>query len=146
MSQTSTASGKLRAEIAEEVRALLGRRRMSDIALARTIERSHTYVYRRLAGETAFDADDLEKIAEALGVNVVDLLPRSQRGLTPQELRPLVTAAYVPKATLPAPRRAGTLKPPADLVAKLPRVTIPREADGLPPYSPRRTAPTGAHA
>lgn len=139
MSQTSTASGKLRAEIAEEVRALLGRRRMSDIALARTIERSHTYVYRRLAGETAFDADDLEKIAEALGVNVVDLLPRSQRGLTPQYVEPRVTVATLP------PQRVGSTPRP-DLLAKLGAVTIPREADGLPPYSPRRTAPTGAHA
>lgn len=67
----------LREGIAEEVLALLGRRRMSQIELARRIGKSHTYVGRRLNGETAFDTDDLEKIAGALGVSVVDLLPAS---------------------------------------------------------------------
>lgn len=72
----------MRERIAEEVRALMGRRRMRDGELARVIGRSHTYMYRRLSGETAFDADDLEMIARALGVNVVDLLPRDEREVT----------------------------------------------------------------
>jgi len=65
----------LRAAVAEEVRALLGRRRMTAIELARRIGKSHTYVGRRLNGETAFDLDDLERIAVILSVSVTDLLP-----------------------------------------------------------------------
>ena len=82
MSETVTESGTLRGEVAEEIRALLARRRLSNIALARAIEKSHTYVWRRLNGETAFDLDDLERIAQLLGVTVADLLPRQQRVVT----------------------------------------------------------------
>ena len=67
----------LRLGVAEEVRVLLARRRMSIVALAKAIGKSHTYVWRRLNGETAFDLDDLERIASTLGVTVLDLLPRS---------------------------------------------------------------------
>ncbi|SCL43221.1 Cro/C1-type HTH DNA-binding domain-containing protein [Micromonospora pallida] len=65
----------LRHLVAEEIGAHLGRRRMSGAKLARAIERSEMYVSRRLRGETAFDLDDLERIAEVLGVTVTDLLP-----------------------------------------------------------------------
>jgi transcriptional regulator with XRE-family HTH domain len=65
----------LRAHIAEEIRALLARRRINGVQLALRIGRSQSYVSRRLTGETAFDADDLERIAEVLGVNVVELMP-----------------------------------------------------------------------
>lgn len=67
----------LREQVAEEVRVLLARRRTSATALAKTLGVSQTYVWRRLTGETAFDLDDLERIANALGVTVLDLLPRS---------------------------------------------------------------------
>jgi transcriptional regulator with XRE-family HTH domain len=65
----------LRHLVAEEVSAYLGRRRMSGAKLARAIDRSEMYVSRRLRGETAFDLDDLERIADVLGVTVTDLLP-----------------------------------------------------------------------
>lgn len=66
---------RLREYVAEELRVLLARRRMSGVQLAKHIGKSHTYVWRRLNGETAFDLDDLERIGEALGVEPVDLLP-----------------------------------------------------------------------
>lgn len=66
----------LREVVAEEVRALLGRRNMRHIELARRIGRSHTYVGRRLSGETAFDIDDLEQIAGVLGVSAESLVRR----------------------------------------------------------------------
>ena len=68
---------RLRATVAEEIRVLLARRRMSGVQLAEAIGRSQAYVSRRLNGATAFDVDDLERIAEALGVTVLDLIPRS---------------------------------------------------------------------
>jgi len=70
----------LRERVAEEVRALLGRRKMSASELARQLSLTQKYVSRRLTGETAFDLDDLEKIAAIFGVDVADLLPRSAEG------------------------------------------------------------------
>lgn len=66
---------RLREYVAEELRVLLARRRMSGVQLARHIGKSHTYVWRRLNGETAFDLDDLERIGVVLGVEPADLLP-----------------------------------------------------------------------
>lgn len=79
---TATRSGErstLREAVAEEIRAALARRRMSASALARALGKSQTYVWRRLSGETAFDTDDLEAIAGALRVPVVELLPETVR-------------------------------------------------------------------
>jgi transcriptional regulator with XRE-family HTH domain len=66
---------RLREYVAEELRVLLARRRMSGVQLAKHIGKSHTYVWRRLNGETAFDLDDLERIGVVLGVEPADLLP-----------------------------------------------------------------------
>lgn len=53
MSTDIAGSVPLRESVAEEVRALLGRRNISKIELARRIERSHTYVWRRLSAATS---------------------------------------------------------------------------------------------
>src|SRR5690348_6844413 len=66
---------RLRAAVAEEVRALLARRRISSVKLAAQIGRSQAYVSRRLNGDVAFDLDDLENIARVLRVRVTDLVP-----------------------------------------------------------------------
>lgn len=71
---------RLRLSVAEEVRALLARRRVSGVKLAETMGRSQAYISRRLNGETAFDLDDLAHIAAVLQVPVSDLLPRSGGG------------------------------------------------------------------
>ena len=86
MSETVAESvTRARHAVAEEIRALLGRRRLSDIAVARKLGRSHTYVYRRLTGEIAFDIDDLEGIAELLNVSMGDLLPSGTRRHRPTD-------------------------------------------------------------
>lgn len=77
-----TADRQLRETVAEEVRALLARRRLNGAKLAAAIDRSEMYVSRRLRGETAFDLDDLDRIARVLDVEVVDLLPRPSEGRT----------------------------------------------------------------
>lgn len=69
----------LREGVAEEVRVMMLRKRITGATLAERIGRSAAYLSRRLTGETALDLDDLYRIAEVLGVRVVDLLPREQR-------------------------------------------------------------------
>lgn len=66
----------LRMRVADEVRAWLGRRRMSGAQLAREMGKSQTFVARRLDGRQAFDIDDLEQVARILHVRVVDLIGR----------------------------------------------------------------------
>lgn len=70
-----TSSTPLRVRVAEEVRVALARKRMSAAKLGRALGVSQTYVWRRLNGETAFDLDDLERIAAILGVEIGSLLP-----------------------------------------------------------------------
>lgn len=80
MSENVTASvTPMRELIAEEVRALLGRRKLNASELARRLGVSQPYISRRLTGDTAFDVDDLEKIAQILNVEVADLFPREGR-------------------------------------------------------------------
>src|SRR5262245_60778718 len=61
--------------IAEEIRALLARRRLSASDLARMTGFTQRAISRRLTGEKVIDADDLDRIAAVLEVDVTDLLP-----------------------------------------------------------------------
>lgn len=70
--------GPLREQVAEEVRALMARRRISGVQIAKRIGRSQTYIWRRLSGETAFDLDDLQALAVVLDVEVIDLFGYSK--------------------------------------------------------------------
>jgi len=100
MSDTPTLTRQpLRERTAEEIRSLLARRRMSAAQLGRQMGVSQAYVWRRLSGETAFDLNDLEAIAEILGVAVVDLLPHDARG----PVQP--TQPYLRKAGRPVDNR-----------------------------------------
>ncbi len=58
---------------------LLARRRVTATELARKLGKSQTWIWRRLQGEVAFDLNDLEAIADALGVTPTDLLPPDVR-------------------------------------------------------------------
>lgn len=53
---------------------MLARRRMSAAELARRTGIKTSTMSRRMTGETAFDLDDLEVIAAALGITVADLM------------------------------------------------------------------------
>ena len=61
--------------VAEEVRVMLARRRMSGRELARKLEVSPNWVSLRTSGSQPIDLNDLERIADALEVEIVDLLP-----------------------------------------------------------------------
>lgn len=69
-----TAMSNLSKNVAEEVRALLGRRRVSQAELATGLDRSPMYLSRRLSGELPLDLDEVEQISAFLGVSVDDLL------------------------------------------------------------------------
>lgn len=69
----------LREVAAEEIRALLARRRMSHAELARRTGLKRSTISRRMTGETALDLDDLEAIAEVLGVEPVELLGLAEK-------------------------------------------------------------------
>lgn len=75
MSSTATAT-PLREQVATEVRRELAAARMTPTELARRLGVSQTTVWRRISGQVAFDVDDLQKIADILGVPVGRLLPR----------------------------------------------------------------------
>jgi transcriptional regulator with XRE-family HTH domain len=104
---------RLREVVAEEVRALLGRKRMTGGALATAIGRSEMYVSRRLRGEIAFDMDDLSAIAEVLGVEPRDLMGGPKT--VPTSQYPQVTAHRAERATRvrPPSRADATSRPPS---------------------------------
>jgi transcriptional regulator with XRE-family HTH domain len=60
---------------AREVRAEMGRQKISGAALAQTLGVSDMYVSRRLNGEVPFDLAELERVAAALSVPVTQFLP-----------------------------------------------------------------------
>jgi transcriptional regulator with XRE-family HTH domain len=99
--------------IAEEIRALLARRRLSASDLARMTGLTQRAISRRLTGEKVIDADDLERIAAVLGVDYRDLLPvRAGR---------LITVGGAPR---PTPR--GDLTTAHSPLAKRPGTHSPR--------------------
>lgn len=73
-------STTLESKVAAEIRAHLARRRMQQAELAGLVGEHPSWVSRRLGETRRITIDDLERIARALGVGAVDLLPRSARG------------------------------------------------------------------
>jgi transcriptional regulator with XRE-family HTH domain len=74
--------GALRDRVAEEVRAMMGRRRITGAELARAIGVPQASLQRRLAGRYPFDVDLLEVIAQHFGVPVTAFFPQSRAGIT----------------------------------------------------------------
>src|SRR3982751_926451 len=72
--QTSSVRPQLREPLAEEIRALMGRRRVTGANIAAALGKSQSYVSRRLTGETAFDTDDLEIVCGLLKVDPETLI------------------------------------------------------------------------
>jgi transcriptional regulator with XRE-family HTH domain len=68
-------SETLSAQVAEEIRAMLARRRVSGRELARRLAVSSPWVSNRLTGHQEIGLNDLERIADALDVEVAELLP-----------------------------------------------------------------------
>lgn len=112
---------RLRELAAEEIRVHLARRRMSASELARRTGMKQSTLARRMTGATAFDLDDLERIADVLGVQVADLLPRRDTANTlwnqPSAKRPRSAGKSTVRATRTTarpPTRPGGGTPKAD--------------------------------
>lgn len=87
--------------VAEEIRAMMARRRMTGRRLAIRLHVSPSWVNYRLIGKQPIDVDDLAAIARVLEVSVVDLLPASAS---------TVTHAYPPRRR--PERRHPPIAPP----------------------------------
>lgn len=72
----SVSAPLLSAQVADEIRVLLTRQRRSGRWLASTLGVSQTWLSSRLTGGTPIDLNDLQRIAAALEVEYVDLLPQ----------------------------------------------------------------------
>jgi transcriptional regulator with XRE-family HTH domain len=109
--------GRLREFVAEEIRVLLARQRISAAELARRTGIKQSTISRRMTGETAFDMDDLEVIARALGVQVQDLLPA--RTAAGEESEPPAIAHYfgVAERGSDHPDRPADNRPPGRSLA-----------------------------
>ncbi|SCL43219.1 Helix-turn-helix [Micromonospora pallida] len=59
-----------------EIRAEMGRQKMTGRAVAEAMGVTHVYVSRRLSGTVPLTLADLDRIAVALSVPVTDLFPR----------------------------------------------------------------------
>lgn len=114
----------MRELIAAELRATLARHRVSAAALARRLGWSQTYMARRVDGRAEPTISELQKIAEGLGVCLVELLPREAlqkrdgtiaQSSSPAVRRRRVTARPTPaSAARPPARPVGTpTRPPA---------------------------------
>lgn len=65
---------RLRDLVAAEVRAEMGRQQVTQVQLSRAIGMSQQSLSERLRGKTPFTTDDLDTIADALGVHPAVLL------------------------------------------------------------------------
>lgn len=65
--------------VSEEVRVALARHRMSGTELAAKIERSQSYVSKRVRGESSFSANDLDLICRVLDKDLLELLTAAVR-------------------------------------------------------------------
>jgi transcriptional regulator with XRE-family HTH domain len=81
--------------VAEEIRALMARKRISGAELARRLEVSPMWISYRLAGRQEIGLTDLERISRILDVEPVDLLASAtvstagiKRSYVPGSVRP----------------------------------------------------------
>jgi transcriptional regulator with XRE-family HTH domain len=109
----STTPGLRRANlterVAEEIRAEMGRRRISGAQIARKLGKSEAWVSYRLSGKQPIDLLDLEAICEVLGVRPVELVIRAERVETQMNSRfPSTSERPTGDSLTPARRPHGT--------------------------------------
>jgi transcriptional regulator with XRE-family HTH domain len=120
LSRMTTTPGErtatLSLRVAEEIRAWLGRRRMSQAQLARALGQSPMWVSDRLRGIQPIDLDAMERIARVLDIPVIELFPAPSRGTGSSgkinnlndNLAQIPRSAHVPTVTgTPFPRSAS---------------------------------------
>ena len=117
-------------DVAAEIRSYMGRRDVSRAELARRLGVENSWIGKRLNGQTEIGVPDLYRIARALGVNMVDLLPREEREVTVRYPYEPVTV----REPLPLPRPAATRSP----------LGTTRPPAGRPPNGPLQGRPSSA--
>jgi transcriptional regulator with XRE-family HTH domain len=73
------APGAFARAVSHEVRHLLTDRRVSGAQMAAMINRSQSYVSKRLRAEASFTANDVETICRALNMDLLELLTAAVR-------------------------------------------------------------------
>lgn len=64
--------------LAAEIRAEMGRQKISVAELSRLSGLHRSLLHRRLGAESPLDTDELLAVAKALGLSVVELVARAQ--------------------------------------------------------------------
>jgi transcriptional regulator with XRE-family HTH domain len=123
--QIAEADG-LTAHVASEIRAMMGRLNVNRAELARRLGVEDSWVGKRLNGRTEISLSDFDRIARALNVGIVDLLPRDAR-------QPTLTYASAPAVT------GTTPWPDHPVVAGAVRIPMQRSAG--PPGRHSKTYP-----
>lgn len=72
-------SGSLAEHAAAHLRAEMARREITSQRLADQLGVSDMWVSRRMRGKTQITMEDLERLAEALGISVASFLPTPDR-------------------------------------------------------------------
>lgn len=85
--QERSAVGGLNAAVAAEIRAILARRGWKQSQLAQRLGVQEMWVSRRLRGINAITVDDLERIADALGIKPANLLGLAEQAGTQMNSR-----------------------------------------------------------
>lgn len=91
-----SSSDSLNAHVAGEIRAELARRRMTARELADRLNVKRMWVQYRLTETTPIHLDDLQRIADALELDLRDLLPARTRGGGTTNARYRQTAVTAP--------------------------------------------------
>lgn len=124
------AETELAAKVMVEVGGLLGRRRMSQADFARLLKVRPMWISDRFTGRVKLTVEDMDRMATALGVEVIELLPRPTRR---------VTETYPPTVRQRDKRPVRDAVKPVAAALGVSLVPLPRSA----PPSPTRTARVG---
>lgn len=79
MTTTPERTATLTSLVAAEIRAWMGRLNVRQSELARRMGESDQWMSMRLKGRTPIDLNELQRIANALGIQAVELLPAAFR-------------------------------------------------------------------
>jgi len=124
-------TGRLTVRVAEEIRALMARQQVTGAQLAKRLGVSAAWVSYRIGTCTvSISLDDLERIADALGVTPGDLLPldvRQPDRISTQNLAAPVRTT-VTKPIIRSPKKAVTSRK----VTSRPGEHTPRSAPARP--------------
>lgn len=137
MTMTPSEDATLSADVAAEIRAWMGRLQVRQSQLARKLGESDQWLSMRLRGNTPLDLNEVQRIADALGILVINLLPKyaTQRASSTE-----VTTRYPGNADRPTPDRADRTPPPRATQPKRRPRAATSPAGGTPKDTTRRPA------